>query len=149
MEEKRMASSPFHTYYMARKLSCLADDVLLSAFSSADISVYPYQIAAAQFALRSPYQQGVILCDEGSLGKTYEALLVASQKWYEGYDRQLLVLPTNLVRQWIGKIENSFTLPFVLIDTDQFGVRNSECGNIFEQSGLVITTYDFAVAHAE
>ena len=33
------------------------------------------ELPAAQFALRSSYLKGVILCDEGSLGKTYEALL--------------------------------------------------------------------------
>ena len=38
------------------------------------------ELPAAQFALRSSYLKGVILCDEGSLGKTYEALLAVTGK---------------------------------------------------------------------
>jgi len=34
------------------------------------------QIAAASFALRSPYQKSVILCDEAGTGKSHEATLV-------------------------------------------------------------------------
>ncbi|MDR2525072.1 MAG: helicase [Oscillospiraceae bacterium] len=137
--------SPFHTYYTARRLASLADDALLPAFSSSDIAVYPYQIAAAQFALRSSHQRGVILCDEGSLGKTYEALIVAAQKWYEGKDRQFIVLPTNLLRQWQDKLENAFTLPFIVIDSED--ALQSSGG--FDQPSVVLTTYDFAVSHAD
>lgn len=73
-----MPLSPFHALYKAHKLSNYAfgQDRLTAVFASSDIEVYPYQIAAARFALRSPYLKGVILCDEGSLGKTYEALLI-------------------------------------------------------------------------
>ena len=73
-----MSLSPFHALYKAHKLSNYAfgQDRLTAVFASSNIEVYPYQIAAARFALRSPYLKGVILCDEGSLGKTYEALLI-------------------------------------------------------------------------
>ena len=96
-----MIISPFHTYAQARELAewMGGDNKLLAAYASADIEVFPYQIAAAMFALRSPHLKGVILADEGSLGKTYEALLVASQKWLEGKTRQLVILPNNLVAQ--------------------------------------------------
>ena len=94
-----MPLSPFHALYKARKLSSYAfgQDRLTAVFASSDIEVYPYQIAAARFALRSPYLKGVILCDEGSLGKTYEALLIITQLWYEGKDRLLLIVPTPLL----------------------------------------------------
>ena len=134
--------SQFQIYYTARKLATLTDDILLPAFSSSDISVYPYQIAAVQFALRSQHRKGVILCDEGSLGKTYEALIIAAQMWYQGKDRVLLVLPPNLIRQWTDKLENSFTLPYILIDNEE----NYQTHSGFHQSGLVLTTYDFAVS---
>ncbi|HCC35032.1 MAG TPA: hypothetical protein DEQ02_05140 [Ruminococcaceae bacterium] len=87
MRSKNTAATPFHAYYTARRLATLTDETMLPAFASSDISVYPYQIAAAQFALRSQHQKGVILCDEGSLGKTYEALIIAAQMWYKGKDR--------------------------------------------------------------
>ena len=57
-----MQQTPFHAYYTARQLDTLPDaDKLLPVFASSDIQVYPFQIAAASFALRSPYQKGVIL----------------------------------------------------------------------------------------
>lgn len=141
-----MQPTPFHAYYTAQKLSSLIDNNLIPALASSDIEIYPYQIAAAEFALRSPYLKGCILCDEGSLGKTFEALLIATQKWYEGKSRQLIILPVNLIKQWTDKIERSFTLPFVLLDNAN--VFQGE-DNPFEQDAVVITTYDFAVIQAE
>lgn len=142
-----MNLSPFHIYSKARELAgyVTGEDKLLPVFASSDIRIFPYQIAAAMFALRSPYLRGVVLADEGSLGKTYEALLIATQRWYEGKDKQLVVLPTNLIKQWTEKIESGFTVPYILIDSEEsFLVAES-----FDQHALVITTYDFAVAKAE
>lgn len=136
-----MRQTSFANYVTARRLAGFVDDeTLLPAFASSSIEIYPYQIAAARFALRSPYLKGCILCDEGSLGKTYEALLVAAQKWYEGKDRILLVLPPNLIRQWIGKIESGFTLPYCLWDSGDA---------LPDADGLIICTYDFAARHAD
>lgn len=146
-----MKTSPFHIYATARELAGYVngDNRLLPAFASSDIKIYPYQVAAALFALRSPYLKGVILADEGSLGKTYEALLIATQRWYEGKNRQILILPTNLVRQWIQKIDAGFTLPYILIDTEDAFSATGDSDNPFEQDTLVVTTYDFAVSKAD
>lgn len=136
-----MQHTSFSNYVTARQLAGFIDDeTLLPAFASSSIGIYPYQIAAARFALRSPYLKGCILCDEGSLGKTYEALLVATQKWYEGKDSLLLILPPNLINQWIGKIESGFTLPYCLWNSGDA---------IPDAEGLIICTYDFAVRHAD
>lgn len=141
--------TPFHAYYAARKLSAYTgDDKLIPAFASSSMEIYPYQIAAAQFALRSSYLKGCILGSECSLGKTYEALLIMTQQWYEGKNRLLLVLPANMIKQWTSKIESSFSIPYIVIDNDeQFGVQclELEIENPFEQEALVITTYEFAV----
>lgn len=145
--------TPFHALYIARKLSAYAygRDRLVPVFASSDIQIYPYQIAAAQFALRSPYLKGVILCDEGSLGKTYEALLAVTQLWYEGKDNILLVVPTPLLGQWSGVLENSFTVPYHVIDStaafDELKAAGSD--NPFDQDGYILTTYDFAAAKAD
>ena len=75
--------SPFHACYKARQLSDLRNnEKFVAAFASSDIEIYPYQVAAATFALRSPFLKGAILCDEGSLGKTYEALLIIAEQFY-------------------------------------------------------------------
>ena len=62
-------------------------------------------MAAALFALRSPYLKGVVLCDEGGLGKTVEALLAVAQKWCEGKRRTLIITPNHLLKQWADMIE--------------------------------------------
>jgi hypothetical protein len=113
-------------------------DRLVAAYASSDVKVYPYQIAAATFALRSPYLKGVVLADEGSLGKTFEALLVLSQLWYEGKQRIIIIVPTPLLYQWIEILEQHFSLPFI----------NAEDGN-FDFDGMVLTTYDNAVKNAD
>jgi hypothetical protein len=138
-----MTRSPFHTYTKTREFAewIGGDNRLLAAYASADIKVFPYQIAAAMFALRSPYLKGVILADEGSLGKTYEALLVASQKWFEGKTRQLLILPGNLLEQWVKKIEEGFTLPYTVWINDDTLPED-------EEDALIVTTYNHAVRYA-
>ena len=59
--------SPFHAMYTARQLSEYnrGADRLVPAYASSNIEVYPYQIAAAMIALRSPYLKGAVLADEG------------------------------------------------------------------------------------
>lgn len=148
-----MALSPFHAFYKARQLSNYAygKNKLLPVFASSDIDAYPYQIAAAYFVLRSPYLKGAILCDEGSLGKTYEAMLVIAQMWYEGKQNILLVVPTPLLYQWQKIIEEKFTVPLFVIDNQvSFDANADEAhANPFMQEGIILTTYDFAAEKSE
>lgn len=117
--------TPFAAIAEIRWLAMLANDDFIPVFASSNIKVLPYQIAAARFALRSQYLKGCILCDEGSLGKTYEALLVAAQKCYEGQGNILIVLPPNLVPQWQKKISEDFVLPFSLWrDRENLNIKN-------------------------
>lgn len=42
-----------------------------------DLRIYPFEIAVSAFVLRSPYLKvWVIFCDEASLGKRYEVMLL-------------------------------------------------------------------------
>ena len=144
-----MTLSPFHAMYTAHELYAYRNaDKLAAVYASSDIEVYPYQVAAALFALRSPYLKGVVLADEGSLGKTYEALLVISQLWYEGKERLLVIVPTPLLGQWVEIMEKGFSVPFVVIDNNE---RYAEIGsdNPFYQTAAILTTYDFAVQKAD
>ena len=125
-----MLMTPFHALYTAREL--LAYSPLTAAYASTDIEIYPYQVAATMFAMRSPYLKGAVLADEGSLGKTYEALLIISQLYFEGRDRILIIVPTPLLGQWIEILENCFTVPF-------------ECG--FAENSVPLITYEQAVAN--
>ncbi|MEG1808210.1 MAG: DEAD/DEAH box helicase [Oscillospiraceae bacterium] len=143
-----MQQTPFHAYYTARMLdSLLDDDRFVPVFASSDIQVYPFQIAAASFALRSPYQKGAILCDEAGMGKSHEAMLVISQKWLEGQGCILLVIPNaDLLRQWTELIDRYYTVPYVVLTNrkEWSEAASDENPNAFEQSVIVITTYDFA-----
>ena len=71
-----MLQTPFHAYYKARLLEQLPEEEqFIPVFASSDIEIYPFQIAAASFALRSPYQKGAVLCDEAGMGKSHEAMV--------------------------------------------------------------------------
>lgn len=132
-------STPYCALITARQLAqACRGDSLLAAFASSAAKVFPYQVAAACFALRSPRQKGAVLCDEGSLGKTYEALLIAAQKWLEGRNKILIILPPNLLAQWQNKIEKDFALPVSLW----------RAGPVPQDEGLILTTYDFAVKNS-
>lgn len=123
------------------RLQALVDDKnFLPIYASSNAKVYPYQIASAQFALRSDYLKGCILCDEGSLGKTYEALLITGQKWYEGKENILIVLPSYLIPQWLGKLNKYFTLPHIFWNNTP---------QIPDEEGIVITTYEVALKYSD
>lgn len=143
-----MNLSPFHAMCTARELASFSHGAerLVPAYASANIEIYPYQIAAASFALRSPYLKGVVLADEGSLGKTYESLLVISQLYFEGRDQIIIIVPTPLLGQWAEIMGNHFSIPFRVIDNDGLKARNE---NPFDGDEVILTTYDVATENAE
>ena len=148
-----MPQTPFHAYYKARLLEQLPEaEQFLPVFASSDIEIYPFQIAAASFALRSPYQKGAVLCDEAGMGKSHEAMLVINQKWLEGYSRILLVIPNaDLLHQWTEMLERFYTVPYsVLTSRKEWQAhRTPDHPNAFIQDAIVITTYDFAADNEE
>ena len=146
-----MPQTPFQIYYMARMLENLPDeDRFVPVFASSDIKVYPFQVAAASFALRSPYQTGVILCDEAGMGKSHEAMLIITQRWLEGRSRILVAVPNaDLLLQWVELLDRFYTIPYVILtNSEQWNENSSEDKpNAFMQDAVIITTYDFAAAH--
>ena len=148
-----MPQTPFHAYYKARLLEQLPEaEQFLPVFASSDIEIYPFQIAAASFALRSPYQKGSVLRHESGMGKSHVAMLVINQKWLEGYSRILLVIPNaDLLHQWTEMLERFYTVPYVVLtNRDQWRQNTSEDNsNAFIQDAIVITTYDFAADNEE
>ena len=140
MKENKFQSQ-YSALIEAKRLEDFSDDKnFLPVYASSTAKILPYQIAAARFALRSDFLKGCLLCDEGSLGKTYEALLVAGQKWYEGKENILVVLPPNLVTQWKRKLDTDFTIPYVFWNNTK---------NIPDEDGIVITTYENASKRAD
>lgn len=141
MESINKFQTKYSALMEAKRLQDLSNDKnFLPIYASSTAKILPYQIAAARFALRSDYLKGCILCDEASLGKTYEALLVAGQMWYEGKENIIVILPSNLISQWLNKLQTDFTIPFVFWNNTK---------NIPQEDGIVITTYDCAVRRAD
>ncbi|MBS7298757.1 MAG: DEAD/DEAH box helicase [Eubacteriales bacterium] len=143
-----MFATPFHAYYTARILDGLSDeDKFIPAFASSDIRVYPYQVSAALFAVRSPYNKGVVLMDESGLGKSTEAMLVVTQKWYEGKTRILIVVPnSDLLVQWENLIENKYSIPYITIASAK-ELETAE--GTFNHDAVVLTTFDFASQYSD
>lgn len=143
-----MKQSPFHDYYTSRTLGGLSDeDRLVPVYALSSSKVYPFQVAAANFVLRSPYQKGAVLCDEAGLGKSHETMLVIAQKWLEGQHRILLVVPNaDLLFQWVELIDEFYSVPYVIISSrsDWDTLITHDDPNPFLQDAIVITTNEFA-----
>src|SRR5947207_6769971 len=99
-----MRLTPYHAQYFAYEITrrCSSDDIekLAGIVAGAQVDLNPHQVDAALFAFRSPLSKGALLADEVGLGKTIDAGLVFSQKWAERKRRVLIILPSNLRKQW-------------------------------------------------
>ncbi len=141
--------TPYHAKYYAYELTkrSPSDSIqkLASALLDAQVDLNPHQVEAALFAFRSPLSSGAVLADEVGLGKTIEAGLVISQKWAERKRKILIIVPSNLRKQWHQELLDKFFLPSVILETKSF---NSEIktGNLnpFDSKEIIICSYQFA-----
>jgi hypothetical protein len=94
----------YHAKYFAHELTkrCSSDSMekLAGAVAGAQVDLNPHQVDAALFAFNSPLSRGALLADEVGLGKTIEAGIVISQRWAERKRRILIIVPSNLRKQW-------------------------------------------------
>lgn len=99
-----MNLTAYHAKYYAHELTkrCSSDSIekFSATLYDAQVDLNPHQIEAALFAFRSPLSKGAILADEVGLGKTIEAGIVIAQKWAERKRKILIVVPSNLRKQW-------------------------------------------------
>lgn len=105
-----------------------------------------FRLRRPALPMRSPYQKGVILCDEAGMGKTHEAMLVVVQKWLEGINRIFITVPNaDLLMQWIDTLDRCYTVPYVVLTGREDWEQNisDENPNAFEQNGVILTTFDF------
>ena len=104
----------YHAKYFAHELTkrCSSDSLekLAGAVAGAQVDLNPHQVDAALFAFNSPLSKGALLADEVGLGKTIEAGLVLSQKWAERKRRMLIIVPSNLRKQWYQELTEKFFL---------------------------------------
>lgn len=145
-----MILSDYHAQYFAHELTrrCSSDDIekLAGVVAGAQVDLNPHQVDAALFAFRSPLSKGALLADEVGLGKTIEAGLVLSQKWAERRRRVLVIVPSNLRKQWHQELTEKFFLPCRILETRSYNEAVKQ-GNFrpFEAKDLiVICSYQFA-----
>lgn len=144
-----MKLTDFHAKYFAHELTkrCASDSVekLAAVLADAQVDLNPHQVEAALFAFRSPFSKGAILADEVGLGKTIEAGLLLAQKWAERKRRLLVILPSNLRKQWAQELADKFFLPTIIMEKRSFD-ETIRAGNLnpFQQNMIVLCSYQFA-----
>ena len=118
---------------------------LAAAVAGAQVDLNPHQVDAALFAFRSPLSKGALLADEVGLGKTIEAGLVLSQKWAERKRRILIIVPSNLRKQWHQELNEKFFLPCQILETKSYNAA-IKVGNFarLKPKDIVICSYQFA-----
>jgi len=145
-----MDLTPYHAKYYAYELTkrCSSDSIekLAGAVASAQVDLNPHQVDAALFAFNSPLSKGALLADEVGLGKTIEAGLVLSQRWAERKRRILVIVPSNLRKQWYQELTEKFFLPCHILETKSYNQAIKQ--GIFKpfelKDAIVICSYHFA-----
>ncbi len=114
----------YHAKYFAYELTkrSASDSIqkLAASLADAQVDLNPHQVEAALFAFRSPLSKGAILADEVGLGKTIEAGLVISQKWAERKRKILIIVPSNLRKQWNQELLDKFFLSSAILENASF-----------------------------
>lgn len=149
-----MDLTPYHAKYYAYELTkrCASDspEKLAGAVASAQVDLNPHQVDAALFAFNSPLSKGALLADEVGLGKTIEAGLVLSQRWAERKRRILVIVPSNLRKQWHQELTEKFFLPCQILETKSYNQAIKQ--GIFKpfevKDSIVICSYHFARSKA-
>ena len=112
-----------------------------ACLDSANIDINPHQIEAFTFALSSIKLGGAILADEVGLGKTIEAGLVMSYLLNSGYKKILLIMPSNLRKQWQVELEDKFSIDSLIVDSSNWEDYQEY---IKKEKAVVIVSYNFA-----
>lgn len=141
--------TPYQAKYFAHFLTregVATEETLTQSLSSARVDLNPHQVDAAMFALRSPLSKGVLLADEVGLGKTIEAALVLSQRWWEGRRNLLLIVPASLRKQWSTELLEKFSLPSTILDAKRLKdlLSSGQLNPIGRKESIIIVSYEFA-----
>jgi ERCC4-related helicase len=147
-----MNLTAYHAKYFAFELtkrnSSSSVQKLASSLMDAQVDLNPHQVDAALFAFKSPLSKGAILADEVGLGKTIEAGLVISQKWAEKKRKILIIVPSNLRKQWLLELQDKFFIPSIILESasfkEQIEIANLNPFNIADN--IIICSYHFARA---
>lgn len=103
-------------------------------------SLIPHQVYIASEVGRR-HAPRVMLADEVGLGKTIEAGMIIQQQLLCGrISRVLILVPENLLHQWLVEMLRRFNLRFALFDAERIQVDAQD--NPFESEQLVLSSLD-------
>lgn len=121
----------------------------VTSISGCRTDLIPHQLYIAHEVSRR-YAPRVLLADEVGLGKTIEAgLILHAQLYAEQINRVLIVVPENLLHQWLVEMLRRFNLRFSLFDLDRYQAMLDEDGqtNPFTAEQLVLCSLDTLTAN--
>ena len=114
-------------------------------------SLIPHQLYIAH-EVANRFAPRVLLADEVGLGKTIEAgMILHHQLITYRAQRVLIVVPENLVHQWLVEMLRRFNLYFAIFDDDRFEGEKESAGqeNPFFTEQLVLCNLNFLVNNEE
>ena len=117
--------------------------------STSDIDINPHQVEAFCAAVASLKSGGMILADEVGLGKTIEAGLIIKYVLQSGAKRILLILPSNLRKQWQIELEEKFDVETTVVDSFNLDDFHEKVSRDNRNPGIVICSYTYASKKAE
>lgn len=117
-----------------------------SCLLSSKIDLNPHQVEAYVFSLAAIKNGGAILADEVGLGKTIEAGLVLKHLLLSGKNKILLIMPSNLRRQWQIELEEKFDIDSFIVDSSNIEDYRKE---LRKDNAVIIVSYNFAARQKE
>lgn len=113
-------------------------------------SLLPHQVYIADEISRR-HAPRVLLADEVGLGKTIEAGMILHRQIQTGQvERVLILVPENLVHQWLVEMLRRFTLAFSVLDRSRVdALLDSGYDNPFESEQRIICNLEFLVGDTD
>lgn len=117
----------------------------VSGLLGARVQLLPHQLYIAHETAKR-FAPRVLLADEVGLGKTIEAGLITHQQLISGRaSRVMILVPENLIHQWLVEMLRRFNLHFTILDQDRYEAIALDEGNPFESAQLVLCPISFLV----
>jgi ATP-dependent helicase HepA len=127
----------FHLRHLALSSLGFIHHHPIATITGCRVDLVPHQIYIAR-EVSGRYAPRVLLADQVGLGKTIEAgLILHQQLYYEQIRRVLIVVPDNLLHQWLVEMLRRFNLQFSLFDHERH-MDSRELENPFLDEQLVL-----------
>ncbi len=114
----------------------------------ARVQLLPHQLYIAQ-QVADRYAPRVLLADEVGLGKTIEAGMILHKQLNNGRAQRVLILvPENLLHQWLVEMLRRFNLHFTILDEDRCSAFDDQT-NPFDSAQLILSPLNFYAANRD